>query len=317
MRIAAAIAVAVLCLACPAQLTLAQSLGDVARSERERRNKLPGHAHVLTNEDLQRNRILDAKPPSDAAAPSPAVVIPDRVPLWQVAQQPGFSLGEYARALRQKRHAKPIGDCNLAATAGTDCSAMAGKQRPPTYGKTGLRAELHRPKQQSGGVLPAPSSAGRRSWKQDEARSSATTRGQVPAAVRVRRGDSLWKLAGVHLGSGWLWTLIWKVNPELSNPERIAVGQWLSLPSPELVARARLERRAAFLHKRAQGQAHGTEGLPSATRLHVPGASFAETPVPGTVLTGRHAGKAGRGRGAATAWPTPCCLASPPPKLKL
>ncbi len=97
----------------------AQSLAELARQERERRAKLATRAPQVTNEDLQRARILPAlaqqatqspaqQPPaaqvrSESAAPSAPAPLPANVPLWKVAEQPGFSLGEYARQLKQRR----------------------------------------------------------------------------------------------------------------------------------------------------------------------------------------------------------------------
>ena len=60
-----------------------------------------------------------------------------------------------------------------------------------------------------------------------------------PATVTVRRGDSLWKLARIHLGSGARWQEIFDLNRgrvqadgrSLSNPNLILIGWVLELPS--------------------------------------------------------------------------------------
>ena len=60
-----------------------------------------------------------------------------------------------------------------------------------------------------------------------------------PATVTVRRGDSLWKLARTHLGSGARWQEIYDLNrgrPQadgrsLSNPNLIHIGWVLELPA--------------------------------------------------------------------------------------
>lgn len=83
-----------------------QSLGDVARQERERRSNLTHHAVVVTNEDLANDRIFPsaAKTESPATAAAASIVTPAvNTPLWGVAEQPGFSLGAYARILREQR----------------------------------------------------------------------------------------------------------------------------------------------------------------------------------------------------------------------
>ena len=90
---------------------LGQSLGDIARQERERISKLPKHAAVITNEDLNKDKILSAPADTEQVAASnavntapPVTTAPAaNVPLWGVAEQAGFSLGAYARTLREER----------------------------------------------------------------------------------------------------------------------------------------------------------------------------------------------------------------------
>ena len=48
----------------------------------------------------------------------------------------------------------------------------------------------------------------------------------------VVKGDTLWKLAAQYLGDPALWQLIWKANPQLTDPNRLVVGQKLAIPSP-------------------------------------------------------------------------------------
>ena len=92
------LAVAILALSC--STASGQSLGDVARSERERRARMAHHAPMLTDEDLRRDQILKQTPAgSDSALPSPdttSTEIDENLPL-----------GDYARALRQRRLAQP------------------------------------------------------------------------------------------------------------------------------------------------------------------------------------------------------------------
>ena len=79
----------------------AQSLGDVARSERDRRARMAQHAPMLTDEDLHRDRILRKAPgASDSALPSPENTTPTAV-------DENLPLGDYARELRRRRLAEP------------------------------------------------------------------------------------------------------------------------------------------------------------------------------------------------------------------
>src|SRR5208337_2120783 len=56
-------------------------------------------------------------------------------------------------------------------------------------------------------------------------------RSQPPTSRTGQPGDSLWKLAASHHGSGTAWTCIAQANPQLPNPIRLRPGQTLSLPA--------------------------------------------------------------------------------------
>ena len=49
--------------------------------------------------------------------------------------------------------------------------------------------------------------------------------------IKVRRGDSLWRIARRHLGRGKKWAAFYKANKDkIDNPDRIFPGQVLILP---------------------------------------------------------------------------------------
>ncbi len=82
----------------------------MARSERERRARMAHHAPMLTDEDLRRDQILKKTPcDSDSALPSP-----DNTTSTNVDEN--VPLGDYARALRQRRVAEPAPPANAIAT---------------------------------------------------------------------------------------------------------------------------------------------------------------------------------------------------------
>jgi len=59
----------------------------------------------------------------------------------------------------------------------------------------------------------------------------AQARAETSEMVRVEHGDSLWKLAKEHLGSGMRWRELAEMNPEISDPGLIRVGDVIRLPN--------------------------------------------------------------------------------------
>ncbi len=52
----------------------------------------------------------------------------------------------------------------------------------------------------------------------------------------VKKGDTLWSIAGSYLGSPWQWPKLWALNPSITNPHWIFPGDVLRLRAAEAVA---------------------------------------------------------------------------------
>jgi len=228
--------------------SFAQSLGDIARQERERKKDQPQReTHVYTNDDLEKPHILvpedqaralsartwigltpaPAVQASEPPVPTPPAAIP--VPPSPATAKPALIASSPARV------EMPASDLPVSVSRSDPQPQRSARSATsvvtPTVlvsSPTGWRTVRLGTAQDEFSLSDvATRKPVRSSARQPEANSSETNR------VRVQRGDSLWKLAERHLGSGTLWRELAELNPQLSNPNLIRAGDWVHLPSQE------------------------------------------------------------------------------------
>lgn len=207
----------------------AQSPAEIVRRERERRANQPQRsAHVYTNEDLARPKILQPEdtpsenppraeePSRSATTPAPEPIVPNPGVIRWPSSTPLGDVARYYRRAKQREEnpevarTRPRPASSLSSRMPKTSPSTAKLPPPLTRWETPVPARKTPPvpvKQNPPEPLPADG------W------------------VQVNRGDSLWKLAGRYLGNGKEWPAMAAANPELRDPNLIRPGQKLRLPT--------------------------------------------------------------------------------------
>jgi nucleoid-associated protein YgaU len=202
-----------------------QSLGEIARQERERKQQHPSQAtHVYDNDDLARPHILLPEDEKRVQAKKKVNTPPaGYAPVETVDSAPKVSApvsNQIAPAAQDVKSDLPV----------LGLHSMPPQPKPET--STATNPDLSQPpvtvrprvKPSTSRTTPAPT--------QTESVSSGTQHQEISGdtQVRVQPGDTLWKLASKYLGAGKDWQALAACNPQVKNPMRLQVGTLVRLP---------------------------------------------------------------------------------------
>jgi nucleoid-associated protein YgaU len=152
------------------------------------------------------NSTAKIEPAADNAHVAPVVTPPaGSIPAPPGNDAPLGDVARYYQWLKETREAQ-----NKAAAVAASHAVLAPSPLPEPSPASVASPGIHQP---SFGVSPSP-------------------RGgelELPRRVRVARGDSLWKLAKHYLGSGAKWRKLAARNPQIVDPRRLQVGDWIRL----------------------------------------------------------------------------------------
>jgi len=167
--------------------------------------------------------LTSAPAPSTAASALEPAVPSMAPPVWPE----GTPLGDVARYYRQQKHLR---------VPNLEPPALAQAKNPDPLTEPPSRTPIAPRNTATKFSPPQPA------WKPRKiiaiTEPSARENARPPGVVRVNQGDSLWKIAALHLGDGNQWRVLVSVNPEITNPDVIHAGQQIRLPGETAIAAA-------------------------------------------------------------------------------
>jgi len=89
----------------------------------------------------------------------------------------------------------------------------------------------------------------------------------------VAKGDTLWDISNLYLGTPWIWPSVWKDNEDIENPHLILPGDkiWVSATEMRKISD---EEAAALLAGRGEAPAAMAEDMPAVPMPEVPRETF-------------------------------------------
>jgi nucleoid-associated protein YgaU len=199
-----------------AATSYAQNLGDFARQERERKQSLARHAaHIYTTDELKKPQILAPEDQARMLAARQGATAPAPEPSANPVATPSAALPLKAAndASVCEYLPKKLFTPAMMTSAKNEQSSVGGQgsRRSPRQQGNRMSAFVEILKKRSLPAILQPNHT-------DHA-----------ASVRVAPGDSLWRIAERNLGSGTRWRELIAMNPEISDPNVIQVGEWIRL----------------------------------------------------------------------------------------
>jgi nucleoid-associated protein YgaU len=245
----------------------AQSLGDIARQERERKKEQPPRAtYVYTNDDLRRWHILvpedkarvlaarnSASTPAVQVAqipvPAPPVLAspaPVSVPPVPASVPPAFASVETVvptpAALKTPPEPEALPEDSARNRPQTQLSTQSVVTSVPSEALLSPPAPKKAPKKTVRPAIATGLVSGsdfsrhhlHRAILEREPADSGLAASGMSAVITVERGDSLWKLAKRYLGKGARWRELAALNTQILNANVLRVGEWICLPAGDL-----------------------------------------------------------------------------------
>jgi nucleoid-associated protein YgaU len=255
-----------------------ESLGEVARRYRRRQLEISQAAGAAAKSQQQSRFPMDLSQPSFAVPVAPRLS-PDSHPRQSVKPQPRIAPSRRDPFSRQTISPALPNERNLLSPN------LSGPARPSlSLGDVAPHAPAAAPKL----LLPSKPMPLHPSLAPPIAPvASISNNIGTPKAILVQPGDSLWKLARRHLGSGSRWNELLASNPTISDPHHIQPGALLVVPATELRSRAQPSSITVYsgdsLWKIAASQLGGASAWPCIARAN-PQLHYANRLLPGQIL---------------------------------
>ncbi len=211
-----------------------QSVGDVARKERERRMALPAHARIITNADFKNGVSLRPAEPIQSETN-----LPPKLESNIAAEKTPSSARREVRSQVVTRKDPKAGQDRLSPSVAENSSGAISQPRyivQPGDTLWQIAEVFLGSGRRSRDILETNRLADPdhlRPGDQLQLPSTTVAHINVPkrrtgfAAYRVKRGESLWSISEIVLGDGALWPRLLKWNPHLSAARHLQVGEFL------------------------------------------------------------------------------------------